>query len=188
MPDIVPGATGDVGPFRDRRANRKVAQRAVTSTFVHDFTHVALGFDDVRARLLEAGGKWIAPLADAAYVEGEELRIRIGPGDGSVHLVTKEVALELGEPYERQDLFVVPLRWSATGTPGLFPSMDADLECAPFGANVTQITMRGRYEPPLGTVGRGIDRLLLHRVAEASVRSFLRHVALALEHPIAPVG
>lgn len=160
----------------------------MTSTFVHDFTHVALGFEAVRDRLLDAGGRWIAPLADAAYGEGEELRIRIGPADMSSHLVTKQVALDLGEPYERQDLFVVPLRWSATGTPGLFPYMEADLECAPFGPNVTQITLRGRYEPPLGTIGRGIDRLLLHRVAEASVRSFLRHVAMALEHPTLPVA
>jgi hypothetical protein len=38
----------------------------------------------------------------------------------------------------------------------------------------------GGYDPPLAGFGRQADRLLLHRVAEASVRSFLTRVAASL--------
>jgi len=42
-----------------------------------------------------------------------------------------------------------------------------------------------RYQPPLGVVGRTIDRVLLHRVAEATVKDFLDRVgaAIALSRP-----
>jgi hypothetical protein len=41
----------------------------------------------------------------------------------------------------------------------------------------------GSYDPPLGFVGRRADVLLLHRVAEASIRSFLIRVSQNLERP-----
>jgi hypothetical protein len=34
----------------------------------------------------------------------------------------------------------------------------------------------GRYVPPLGPLGREVDRMLLHRLAEASVRALLSRV------------
>jgi len=58
--------------------------------------------------------------------------------------------------------------------------MSADLEIAPLDAELTQLTLRGRYEPPLGAVGRRLDRLLMHRVAEASVRAFLGRLVATL--------
>jgi hypothetical protein len=63
----------------------------------------------------------------------------------------------------------------------LFPRLETDLEIAPLGAAITQITLRGRYEPPLGRPGRLLDEALLHRVAEATARSFLKRLAQAIE-------
>jgi hypothetical protein len=40
--------------------------------------------------------------------------------------------------------------------------------------------MSARYVPPLGAVGRTIDRALLSRVAEATVKDFLDRVADAI--------
>ena len=40
--------------------------------------------------------------------------------------------------------------------------------------------MSARYVPPLGAVGRAIDRAVLFRVAEATLKDFLDHVAEAL--------
>ena len=37
--------------------------------------------------------------------------------------------------------------------------------------------MSARYVPPLGAVGRAIDRALLFRVAEATIKDFLDRVA-----------
>jgi hypothetical protein len=39
----------------------------------------------------------------------------------------------------------------------------------------------GRYDPPLGAFGREIDRMLLHRLAEASVRFLLTRIAQRVE-------
>ena len=73
---------------------------------------------------------------------------------------------------------VVPLRWEATGSEGLFPSMDADLEIAPLGPGRTQLAMSARYMPPLGRRGhaRSTARCCF-RVAEATLKDFLDRVA-----------
>src|SRR5664280_3824566 len=81
--------------------------------------------------------------------------------------------------YKRQG-FVMPLRWSATGPTELFPVMEADLEIAPLGASESQLRLSGSYDPPLGPVGRQLDRLLLHQLAEATVRALLSQLVAAL--------
>jgi hypothetical protein len=72
------------------------------------------------------------------------------------------------------------MRWRAKGLRGVFPTMDAEFEIAQLGDTRTHICVMGRYDPPLGPVGRTLDRILLHHLAEAGVRSFLRRVALAV--------
>ena len=72
------------------------------------------------------------------------------------------------------------MRWTATGAPGLFPALEADLEVAPLGPNRSQLAMSARYEPPFGPIGRAIDRTVLFRVAEATLKDFLDRVASAL--------
>ncbi len=69
-----------------------------------------------------------------------------------------------------------------TWEPGghLLPRLDAELELASLGRTRTQLAISGRYDPPLGTVGRAIDRFALHRVAEATIKDFLDRVAAAL--------
>ena len=73
--------------------------------------------------------------------------------------------------------FVFALRWAASGGADLFPSLDADLEVAPIRPGRTQLAMSARYVPPFGTVGRVIDRAVLSRVAEATLKDFLDRVA-----------
>jgi hypothetical protein len=36
--------------------------------------------------------------------------------------------------------------------------------------------MSARYRPPLGMIGRALDKALMHRVAEATVKDFLDRV------------
>jgi hypothetical protein len=81
---------------------------------------------------------------------------------------------------------ILPLRWRAAGGQGRFPALDADLEVAPLGASATQLSISARYVPPMGAVGRAMDRALLHRVAEATVKDFLDRVADALLAVVPP--
>ncbi len=85
--------------------------------------------------------------------------------------------MELGAPVRAGSTTVFPLRWTATGAAGLFPSLDADLEVASLRSGRTQLAMSARYVPPLGAVGRVIDRAVLSRVAEATLKDFLDRVA-----------
>ncbi len=82
---------------------------------------------------------------------------------------------------ERRFVPVLARAAVAVGVAGLFPELDADLEVAPLGSHQTQLSMSARYVPPLGLVGRVIDRAVLHRVAEATLKDFLDQVAEALE-------
>jgi hypothetical protein len=100
-----------------------------------------------------------------------DIDIEIGPFD--------DTAQESGRPALR-----IPLRWRAKRTPIAFPVMQAELAVYPLTPSETQLELAGSYEPPLGFVGRVIDGVVLHRIAEASVRQFIedlrRHLDTAL--------
>lgn len=151
--------------------------------FVEDFVDVASRIDAVCLALLSGDG-WLEPLAGAAEEEGATLLMRIGPA-WAPECLQREVRAQLGACRPRGEGFVLWLRWEETEHPALFPVLDGDLEVAPVGDGQTRITLSASYVPPLGLVGRGLDRALLHRLAQSTVRSFLTRVRAALE-PTAP--
>ena len=145
--------------------------------FVYYFVYVDRPFRKVEGELLdrfEEFGAW----ASEAYRDGEDIRARMAVGKAP--LLAKEVSLHVGEPIRAHAHTTLPLTWEATGSPGLFPRMLADLIVAPLGSSRAQLTFRGSYDPPLGTVGEILDRALLHRVAEVSVKAFMDRIASAL--------
>jgi hypothetical protein len=133
----------------------------------------------VRARFV-GDGSWFAPLATAAEKEGEALYFRIGPSWASGR-ATRTVRVSLGLPHDRGDTLVVPLSWKSSELPSLFPMLDGDLQLAPLDEQSCRVTLSASYVPPLGALGGGLDRALLHRVASSTVRSFLARLADSLE-------
>jgi hypothetical protein len=78
----------------------------------------------------------------------------------------------------RDDSAVLMLRWEATGLGGrLFPALDADITLTPAGEHATLLRLAGCYRPPLGSLGAGLDRAILHRAAAATIRAFMSRVA-----------
>ena len=148
----------------------------MSTMLLHDFAYVPIPAAQVCERILADDGAWLAPLASAAAGEGEALRLRVGPLE-ALPMLGKSVTVRVGQSISRSDVTVVPLTWQATSAPGLFPVLSADLEVASLGEHMTQLTLHGRYDPPLGAVGRRMDRLLMHRIAEATVRGFLSRLA-----------
>ena len=142
---------------------------------VSDFVQIDRPFDAVRDELVTAGPGWLAESLVAAYEEGEQLSLRVISSIGPIR-VGKRVWAELGEMVVKPDRVTQPLRWRASGATGLFPAMVAELEFTPMGTSMTSISFMGRYVPPLGPLGREVDRMLLHRLAEASVRALLSRV------------
>ena len=151
----------------------------MNTMLLHDFAYAPVSADRVCDRIVAKDGAWLSPLAAEAMGEGEALRLRVGPVS-ALPLFGKTVRVEVGTPLRRGDVTVVPLTWTATAAPGLFPVLSADLEIAPLDPQLTQLTIQGRYAPPLGAIGRRLDRLLMHRIAEASVRAFLNRLVATL--------
>jgi hypothetical protein len=54
--------------------------------------------------------------------------------------------------------------------------MHLELSAWPLSSTETQLEITGEYRPPLGMVGQAMDAALGHRIAEASVHSFLEDV------------
>jgi hypothetical protein len=154
--------------------------------FVYYFVHLDRPFGEARTQLLEVLSG-LDGMAAAAYREGEEIRARIGVGAESLALA-KTVRLEVGEPVGEEETMLLPIVWEATGTPGLFPRMEAEVVLAALGPNLTQLSLRGSYRPPLRALGRVLDRALLHRVAEASVKGFVDRVARTIEGASVPAS
>lgn len=143
--------------------------------FIYYYAQLHQPFEKVEQRvchLLSDLTGW----ADAAYRDGEELRARVGVG-GKRGVIAKTVTLDVGRPVRTRDQTTIPLSWTATGAPGLFPQMSADLTVARVGPDMAHLGFSGSYEPPGGPVGQIIDEALLHRIAESSVKGFVDRVA-----------
>jgi hypothetical protein len=147
---------------------------------IQDFIQVPLPYARVRGHFEGGVSTVLTDSAVRAYRDGEQLSMRLGPSLKHPRL-GKKVHLDVGTPYERRDGLVVPICWWASGASWLFPFLEGDLEVMPVGENQVQITLMGRYEPPLSQIGVGLDRALMHRVADGSVRTFLNNLATALD-------
>ena len=69
------------------------------------------------------------------------------------------------------------LEWEAATMPGLFPFMKGELSVYPLTSTETQLDFSGIYEPPFGAVGRTMNAIVGHRIAEVSVHRFMTDVA-----------
>lgn len=116
--------------------------------------------------------------AEHAYREGEELRQRLQPIDIAP---AKEVLLRIGTARIRRDGVAYPITWRATGPTGLFPRMTAELVVSPVGSDQASVVFEGTYDPPLGILGEAIDRTLLNRLAEMTVKSWVDDVVETTE-------
>lgn len=146
--------------------------------FARYYTELPIDPKRVERALTQAPDTWLRGLASEANHRGDSLLAEIGFGDRI--RVARQVALELGEPVHTAGKVVLPLRWTPTDAPGLFPALEADLELAPLPPDRTQLAMSARYVPPLGPLGKAIDRAILYRVAEATLKDFLDRVGEAL--------
>jgi hypothetical protein len=152
------------------------------SVFVYYYTHIACPFEQASPRLRGLQEN-VNAAAGEAYRDIEELRVKLGIRAEGDPRVGKTVAVRLGPPLETPYAVTIPINWEATGLPSLFPTLAGELTLAPLGSAACQLALRGTYEPPLGALGRVIDRALLQRVAEAGVKSFVDRIAQDLEAP-----
>lgn len=76
------------------------------------------------------------------------------------------------------------LEWEAATMPRLFPLMRGALSVYPLTSTETQLDFSGIYEPPFGAVGKTMNAIVGHRIAEVSVHRFVSDVAGYLRHAL----
>ena len=76
------------------------------------------------------------------------------------------------------------LEWEAAKMPRLFPLMKGELFVYPLTATETQLDFSGVYKPPFGTVGKTMNAIVGHRIAEVSVHRFVSDVAAYLRQSL----
>jgi hypothetical protein len=147
--------------------------------FVQDFIMIQRPCSELVAELEAGAGTLFRQALGEAETDLDELRVKVGPESWPA-LLAKTVEVHLGPVRSHGDVTVLAFSWQAAGTGSLFPALDADLELSPLGEGRSQLTLRGRYEPPGGILGRHIDQFLLYRLADATVRAFLSRLAKRL--------
>jgi len=147
--------------------------------FVGDEMRLEIGFAVARERLVRLSE------SSALFGASEDA---YGPGLTRVGVagIAKLVRVQARELSWTDRSAGLALRWEATGAGGgLFPVLDADLTLAPDGEG-TVLRLDGAYRPPFGPLGQTLDRAVLHRVAAATIQTFLTRVAAQLAgHPVA---
>jgi hypothetical protein len=149
--------------------------------FIGAETVAGTGFDAAQARLVRlVRGGWFADASGQAFGELDGGLVRVGPASGVSH----PVEVRVRELVTRGRAVVLTFRWEAAGPGGgLFPVLDADITMAPHGESGTLIALAGSYRPPLGLVGAALDRVVLHRVAAATMRRFVNRIGEAVADP-----
>jgi hypothetical protein len=152
--------------------------------FIHAALDLPVPVASAVGRLFPALGRHrLDELSDDAYAAGLVALARVGPF-GDVAGLSKTVRLELLDPLPVDDGVRLQLRWVATGVTGqLFPALDADLDIIAVDEQRCVLSIKAVYTPPLGAAGAGIDRLLLHRAARATMGSLLRGLGRSLTDP-----
>ena len=153
--------------------------------FVRYFIELPLSADRVEEVICASPASWIPGIADEATARGVHLLGEIGLGERArLH----RVAVELGEPMRLPSRTVLPIRWRPTTGDGLLPALDADIEVARLTPESAQLSMSARYVPAGRAHGNSVDRGILHRVAEATVKDFIDRVGAMLIGSAASVG
>jgi hypothetical protein len=147
--------------------------------FIRYYLELPLPASRVEHAMLGSPADWLSMVAGEAQRRGDHLLTQVGVGPMGPRL-GRRVTIHVGQPVRFPSMTSVPLTWEPVGLDGVLPRLDADLELGPLGEDRTQLAISARYRPPLGVVGRTADRVLLHRVAEATLKDFLDRVGAAI--------
>jgi hypothetical protein len=155
--------------------------RLTAEVFVGAEAVLHVSFDAARAGLARAvGGEWLATASADAYGEWSRALARVGPRSEGWS-VSRLVEVRFRELVTRGNTAVLVVRWEAVGSSGgLFPVLDADITLVPHGSEASLLAVSGAYRPPLGALGAALDRAVLHRVAEATIQSFVNQLGDAV--------
>jgi hypothetical protein len=149
---------------------------------IHCYDYVNHPYEQVRDALIKDAPAVFQSATKAAAHRAQsvasELRVDIGAigVETDIRISVKNIQVKdreaMSGPVTR-----LQLEWEAAAMPRLFPLMRAELSIYPLTATETQLDFKGLYEPPFGTLGKAVDTIAGHRIAEVSVHRFVNDVA-----------
>jgi hypothetical protein len=154
-----------------------------SGVFIDGEVPLDVSFEDARQRLARLALSGIlASASEDSYGEGVSELVRVGPlGSGPV--TSKLVEVRFQNLLDHSDHAGLAVRWEATGAGGsLFPALDADITVVPADGQSAILRLAGSYRPPLGALGTVLDKVILRRIATATIRAFLNRIAAAIDH------
>jgi hypothetical protein len=122
-----------------------------------------------------------------AQTVAAELRVDIVGGlavEANIKISLKNID-EKGPTATSGPVTRLQLEWEAARTPRFFPLMKGELAIYPLTSTETQLDFSGVYEPPLGALGKAVNAIAGHRIAEVSVHRFINDVAGYLRQTLA---
>jgi len=145
--------------------------------FIGDEARAAVSAAAAAARLasLASGGSLIQ-VSYAAWNEGTA-------GIAPVARLAELVAVQSRGPVRRGAISALILRWEAAAASGqLFPVLDADITVVPDGEQASLVGLAGVYRT---VPGAGLDPVIVHQAATATIRSLLGRITRAITDPAA---
>ena len=135
---------------------------------------------------------WLVSLPAGCFAASEDAHHELGSGLarvgplGSAPGLSKLVAVQFGNIAVHKNFATAPIRWPAAGPrAALFPVLDADIILTRAGPGVSILEVRGVHRPPLSRLGARLDQVVLHRVAQPTIRSFTHRIGTAITDPAA---
>ena len=154
--------------------------------FIGAEVQLDLGFDAVQVRLAHlVRGGLLRRASGSAYDGWHAGLSQIGPWVTALDMC-RLVQVRVRDMVTHADCATWTMRWEVAGPGGsLFPALDADIELTRAGVDATMLAVCGAYRPPLGILGVGLDRAIMHQAAEVMIRSFTIQIRMAIVYPAA---
>jgi maltose/moltooligosaccharide transporter len=125
---------------------------------------------------LRAGPQeWLPDFREESGQPTTELRV-----DEAGQRVVRRVRLSLGTVQPSDRAVTVSVRWEAAQSPQLYPRLDGVLRIEEQDGHCV-VRFDARYLPPAGRLGAAVDRVLMGRVARASVGDFFDRLTARLD-------
>lgn len=161
-----------------------------TGREIRSYDYVNRPYERVRDVLKEHALTVFQSATKAAASRAQSVAAQLHVDVGGVG-VTADINISIKNVEEKfADLTSTPtmrllLEWEAATVPGLFPLMKGELSVYPLTSTETQLDFSGFYEPPFGVVGKTMNAIVGHRIAEVSVHRFISDVAGYLRQALA---
>lgn len=152
-----------------------------TGREIRSYDYVNRPYERVRDALRQNSLSIFRSATKAAASRAESVAAELHVDFGGIG-IKSDINISVRSIEEEADTTSTPrtrllLDWEAATMPRMFPLMQGELSVYPLTSTETQLDFYGVYEPPFGAVGKTMNAIVGHRIAEASVHRFVSDVA-----------